>query len=123
MVFPVQQPTAANFEVWRWTLYNISSPALRLDVRLGWLRRLPYDRVLWRVSRDRSVVVLVDIPGARFPHYFYHPPPTQLAKAVATLAHSVPFLPMLHYTLSGFGPYQLRWLHLDSLGYAGPNCG
>lgn len=97
MVFPVQQPTAANFEVWRRTLYNISSPALRLGVRLGWLHRLPYDRVLWRVYRVTVVWWFMWIPGAKFPHYFYHPPPTQLTKAVATLAHSVPFLPMLHY--------------------------
>jgi hypothetical protein len=60
MVFPVQQPTASNFEVWRRTIYLVSSPSLRLGIPLGWLRRLPYDRFLWRVSRDRSILVRVD---------------------------------------------------------------
>jgi hypothetical protein len=60
MVFPVQQPTASNFEVWRRTIYLLSSPSLRLGIPLGWLRRLPYDRYLWRVSRDRSILVRVD---------------------------------------------------------------
>eukprot|EP00956_Cyclotella_meneghiniana_P019226 scaffold32771_cov65-Cyclotella_meneghiniana.AAC.3 len=60
MVFPVQQPTASNFEVWRHTIYLLSSPTLRLGIPLGWLRRLPYDRYLWRVSRDRSILVRVD---------------------------------------------------------------
>lgn len=60
MTFPKQQPTAANFEVWCRTLYTISSLALRLCVPLGWLCRLPYDRHLWRVSGDCSIVVCVD---------------------------------------------------------------
>jgi hypothetical protein len=60
MIFPKQQPTAANFEVWHRTLYTISSPALCLGVPLSWFRRLPYDCYLWHVSRERSIVVCVD---------------------------------------------------------------
>lgn len=45
MVFPKQQPTASNFEVWRRTIYIILSSTLRLSLPLGWFQRLPYDAV------------------------------------------------------------------------------
>ena len=60
MIFPCQEPTASNFEVWRRTIYTISSPTLRLQVPLGWFRRLPYEKLLWKVSRDRSALVCIN---------------------------------------------------------------
>ena len=60
MIFPCQEPTASNFEVWRRTIYTISSPTLRLQVPLGWFRRLPYEKLLWKVARDRSALVCIN---------------------------------------------------------------
>jgi hypothetical protein len=61
MVFPRQEPTPSNFETWRRVLYTVSSAALRLPVPLGWFRRLPYDKLLWKVSRDRGALVCIEL--------------------------------------------------------------
>lgn len=57
MVFPIEEPTRADFGLWKETIALLTSSTMRLSPRLGKYLRRPYETTVWYTNSERSCVL------------------------------------------------------------------
>jgi len=58
MVFPKEEPTYSDFQLWRDTICLLTSPSFHLSPRLGNHQRMPYDKTIWLTNGTRTCILL-----------------------------------------------------------------
>lgn len=88
MRFPIEQPTAQDFWLWKSALQLLTSPRLHWSLPSGALLQVPYEKAYWLTNEPRDFLVKVDVNGQKT---YYAPMNMVHSMQNRTIYHLIPW--------------------------------